>query len=345
MSAPRIPGRTPASRLVAWALAILLTASLLLLLKSLDLRRVIDLIVSSNRGLLALAVLINLTLNTYTRARRRRVLLEAAAPLAGIGLWELTRLLLASYAANNLLPARAGDVLFAVNLRRQGFRVASVIAAQLSEKFVELTSLWLLILPTLVLTELSPAMDDALYLLLAAGGVWGVLFVAFARLGGRSLPRSLRVESAPPETLLRLVHRGERALWVTLASIRRIATAPVALRALLWSFAQDASDVVMVGLVALAVGVHVGPGGWLLAYLAVNLASALPSTPGQIGLLEAGAVFALLGLGVGPNSAMAFALLYHLAHLLPITLLGLPILLRLRSEPKPPEGARLFPSP
>ncbi|MEO8361939.1 MAG: lysylphosphatidylglycerol synthase domain-containing protein [Vicinamibacteria bacterium] len=56
----------------------------------------------------------------------------------------------------------------------------------------------------------------------------------------------------------------------------------------------------------------------------------MPSTPGQIGLIEAGAVFALVGLGVGPNRSLAFALLYHAAHLLPLTLLGLPPLLRLR---------------
>ena len=88
-----------------------------------------------------------------------------------------------------------------------------------------------------------------------------------------------------------------------------------------------------------------GPGGWLLVYLAVNLASALPSTPGQIGLIEAGAVFALVGLGVGPNHSPAFALLYHLAHLLPTTLLGLPLLLRLRWQETYPQGAPLAPSP
>ena len=88
-----------------------------------------------------------------------------------------------------------------------------------------------------------------------------------------------------------------------------------------------------------------GPGGWLLVYLAVNLASALPSTPGQIGLIEAGAVFALVGLGVGPNHSPAFALLYHLAHLLPTTLLGLPLLLRLGWQETYPQGAPLAPSP
>jgi uncharacterized membrane protein YbhN (UPF0104 family) len=323
-----------------------LIGSLVLLLDRLDLRLVLDLVASSHPGLLAAAVLVNLTLNTYTRVSRRRALLLASAgPAPDIGLGELTRLFFATYAANNLLPARAGDVLFAVALQRRGYRMASVVAAQLSEKFVELASLWLLIPVTLFLRDMTPRLDRALYLFLALGGVFGALFIAFVRGGGRTLPARLRVEHAPRGTLLRLVHHAERGFWVALDSIRRIATPPVALRALAWSSGQDASDILMVGLVALAVGIHVGPGGWLLVYLAVNLASALPSTPGQIGLIETGAVFALVGLGVGPNRAMAFALLYHLAHLIPITLLGLPLLLRLRFQEKQQGGAPLPPSP
>ena len=110
--APVAPRR---SRLLAWGFAIVLLGSLVLMLESLDLRRVLELVMSSHPGLLALAVLVNLTLNTYTRVRRRRVLLEAAAkPAPDLGLWDLTRLFFATYAANNLLPARAGDLLFAV---------------------------------------------------------------------------------------------------------------------------------------------------------------------------------------------------------------------------------------
>lgn len=338
--------RSRLSRLLPWALAVVLVGSLVLLLERLDPRRVFQLLVSSNPGLLALAVLVNLSLNTYTRVSRRRVLLLAAAKSApDLGPWVLAKLFFASYAANNLLPARAGDLLFTVDLRRRGYRVAAVVAAQLSEKLVELASLWLLIVPALLLTKMAPAMESALSLFLAAGAVSIGLFIAFGHGGGHELPVRMSLEEAPRGTLRRLAVRTRRSVFVALDAIRRIATPPVALRALAWSCGQDASDILMVGLVARAVDLHVGLGGWLLVYLAVNLASALPSTPGQIGLIEAGAVFALVGLGVEPNRAMAFALLYHLAHLIPITLLGLPLLLRMRWQQKHPEGAPLSPSP
>ena len=340
------PRRSLWPQIFAWALAILVLGSLLLLLRRLDPRRVLVLVTSSQPGLLALAVLVNLTLNTYSRVRRRRVLLVAAAGTAPeVGLKELTQLFFASCAANNLLPARAGDVLFAVQLRRRGYRVASLVAAQLSEKIVELASLWLLIPPTLLLTEMTSPMEGALYLFLAAGGAAAVLFLRFLRAGRPQTPARHTVERVKRRARPRLLYRLKRSAWAAFDSIRRIATPNVAARALLWSCGQDASDVLMVGLVALAVGIHVGPGGWLLVYLAVNLASALPSTPGQIGLIEAGAVFALVGLGVGPNHSLAFALLYHLAHLLPTTLLGLPLLLRLRWQETHPQGAPLAPSP
>jgi uncharacterized protein (TIRG00374 family) len=344
MNEDQNPGRSRRSRLLGWGFAALLLGSLVLLFERLDLRQVLQLVSASHPGLLALAVLVNLTLNTYMRVRRRRVLLQAAAESApDIGLWELTKLFFASYAANNLLPARAGDVLFAVELRRRGFRLASVVAAQLSEKLVELGSLWLLIPAALFLAPVPTRMQNGLSLLLIGGAVSFGLIIAFVRGGGHALPSRMSFEEAPRGTLRRLALRARRSLYVSLVSIRRIATPPVALRALLWSCGQDASDILMVGLVAMAVGIHVGPGGWLLVYLAVNLASALPSTPGQIGLIEAGAVFALVGLGVGPNHAMAFALLYHLAHLIPTTLLGLPLLLRLRG--KHHGDALLAPSP
>ncbi|MBX7185705.1 MAG: flippase-like domain-containing protein [Vicinamibacteria bacterium] len=344
MSDAPVPVSSRRSRLLAWGFAIVLLGSLVFMLETLDLRRVLELVMSSHPGLLALAVLVNLTLNTYTRVRRRRVLLEAAARAAPeLGLWDLTRLFFATYAANNLLPARAGDVLFAVEMKRRGFRLASVVAAQVSEKLIELASLWLLIPAALLLATVSPRMTGALYLFLALGAIGLALVVVFTRGGSGAFPVKTAPAETPRGTWPRLALRLRRSARGTLDSIRRIATPRAGFRALLWSCGQDASDVLMVGLVARAVDIHVGPGGWLLVYLAVNLASALPSTPGQLGLIEAGAVFALVELGVGANRSVAFALLYHLAHLIPITLLGLPLLLRLQANP--PADALPAPSP
>jgi uncharacterized membrane protein YbhN (UPF0104 family) len=49
----------------------------------------------------------------------------------------------------------------------------------------------------------------------------------------------------------------------------------------------------------------------------------VPSTPGQFGVQEAGVVIALGLVGVDHNRALAVALLHHMAHFVPVTLIGL----------------------
>jgi uncharacterized membrane protein YbhN (UPF0104 family) len=84
----------------------------------------------------------------------------------------------------------------------------------------------------------------------------------------------------------------------------------------------------MIGLCLSAVGIQLGPAAWCFVLLALNLAIAVPSTPAQVGVLEAGVVVALLAFGVPQTAALAFALLYHAAHVLPTLAIGLPFLWR-----------------
>ena len=90
-----------------------------------------------------------------------------------------------------------------------------------------------------------------------------------------------------------------------------------------WSLLSDATDLLLVALCLRAFGIDVPPAAWALVLFSVNLAILLPSTPGQVGVLEAGGVLALTMAGVPPAPALAFALAYHAVHLVPTTALGL----------------------
>lgn len=94
-------------------------------------------------------------------------------------------------------------------------------------------------------------------------------------------------------------------------------------RAVVWSCLADLADVATVGACLAATGVGLGVPDWFVIFVAINLAIAVPSTPGQLGVLEAGAVLALVALGVRPGEALSFALLYHAAHAVPVTAIGL----------------------
>src|SRR4051812_41620500 len=94
---------------------------------------------------LLLAALVYVGPNTAAKVWRWASLL-AAVPRRGQGLGslELARVLFASQAASNLLPARAGEALRVVELRRRGYGTTGIVAAQLYEKVVEAASLCLL---------------------------------------------------------------------------------------------------------------------------------------------------------------------------------------------------------
>jgi uncharacterized membrane protein YbhN (UPF0104 family) len=60
-----------------------------------------------------------------------------------------------------------------------------------------------------------------------------------------------------------------------------------------------------------------------------------PAAPGQLGVLEAGAVLVLRVLGAGDERALAIALAYHATHVLPTLLAGI-FALGLRSLSRAP---------
>jgi uncharacterized protein (TIRG00374 family) len=100
-------------------------------------------------------------------------------------------------------------------------------------------------------------------------------------------------------------------------------------RSLGWSVIADVTDILAIGLVLWAVGVGFSPVRWIVTFVATSLVLVLPTTPAQLGVLEIGALGALRALGVDEAPALAFALLYHAAHVVPPTLLGGVLLLQL----------------
>jgi uncharacterized protein (TIRG00374 family) len=103
--------------------------------------------------------------------------------------------------------------------------------------------------------------------------------------------------------------------------------------AISWSILAYVVDAVEIWLVLRALGIVVPWATPALVLLGANLAIAVPSTPGQLGALEAGVVAVLAIVHVPPEQALAFALVYHVMQLLPIVLVGLSGL-RLMNEAK-----------
>jgi uncharacterized membrane protein YbhN (UPF0104 family) len=60
-----------------------------------------------------------------------------------------------------------------------------------------------------------------------------------------------------------------------------------------------------------------------LVLLAMAVALAVPTMPAGVGTMEVAAVAALALLGIDPERALAFGLVYHATQVIPVTLLGL----------------------
>lgn len=308
------------------ALASVFVALLVRGLGQLEWRRAGAALAQAQLGLAVLAALLNLTLNSAARIARRAALL---GPLphdrTGVAFGELAGLLFTNLAANSLLPARAGDALFVAQLhRRHGYPLGSLVGVQLAEKVVEMASLWILAWPvaSLLALPVSLALPLRTFLIIGTLGLLGLLFLAFVpnsrAAGVETLSGSTEDEEVTPGLRARL----DLQLYRLREALRLLRAPRVWSRAVLWSCASDCLDALMVGLCLTAVGARTTPAVWVVVLLAVNLSILVPITPGQVGVLEVGAVVALRSMNVGAGVALVFALLYHAAHVVPMALAG-----------------------
>jgi hypothetical protein len=337
--------RPSRGRVWRWLLLAAFAAGFLVLLLNLDLPRLWEALSTATWSLVLLAATLNLTLNLWARVRRWAVLLEplSASTRPGVsdgeGTASLSALFLASQAANNILPARAGEALLLVHLRRRGYALGQLLAWRLFDKVVELVSLGLVALPVVLFAALPRGATLPLWLLVGSALAALVGVGLAARSTGEPLREGDSAREPDP-----LPERGPRRavrLWLKVrsavkrfaAAVRVIHSPRTWLRAVGWSLLSDLADAAMIGLCLEAVGLSLGMGDWVMILLAVNVAIIAPSTPGQLGVLEAAAMLVLSALGVGPERALAFAVLYHAAHLVLVTLIGSFALRYLLDEP------------
>ncbi len=124
-----------------------------------------------------------------------------------------------------------------------------------------------------------------------------------------------------PLWALSLVVAGAASLLGWVGRRFQIGTRRLA-RAFAWSLAADGVEIALVAATLQSVGLTPEILTILSVLAAVNLAIALPSLPGHVGTMEAGAALGLVALGVRHDQALAFALVYRVVEWAPATLAG-----------------------
>jgi hypothetical protein len=253
---------------------------------------------------------------------RLYTLLRALAHDAPVNFWELASIHFASSAAHNLLPAPAGEVLRTVQLRRRHrYPVGELVAAQLIEKVIEALGMGIGTLVVASLGGLPPALAVSMYAF-AALGAGGAIVALVVGWRWRRSDAPYAPTADQPFAAAARAHVGNffRRLGEGMHQLR---SPSVWLRALGGSMLSDAANAATVGLCLMAVGISLPVAAWFLVMLAARAAGLVPSTPGQFGVQEAGVVVALGLVGIDHNRALAVALLHHIAHFVPVTLVGL----------------------
>ncbi|MCX7087970.1 MAG: lysylphosphatidylglycerol synthase transmembrane domain-containing protein [Methylococcales bacterium] len=229
--------------------------------------------------------------------------------------------LLGSFAANNVLPFRAGDVLrsFAFN-GRLGVSSGVVIATLFVERLLDLLMVLVLLGVVLATFKLNVvAFAGVGSIALIAIGIGILLLLLFPRL---FFPLAIAcgrlVARISPKRGGALVDEINKS-FVTLMHLAKGGTM---LKLVLWSMMAWLAEGCVFWFAALALSTLAAPiGGWL-ALPVGTLATLIPSTPGYVGTFDYFTVRAMTALGNTPASSTAYALLVHVLLWLPPTLIG-----------------------
>lgn len=284
-------------------LGILLAAGFLALaFRKVDAGQLREVIRHADVPLLAAALAVG-SANLFLRAARWRVLLSAAGRVPfRLTFWVMT----VGYLGNSLLPMRAGDFGRSYLMgRRAGMGGTFALATTVAERVLDAGFLVVVGGLSLLSHPLVPDwLSRGLIVLAGLSLVALVVLLAMPRAWG-SLASRLEQIPRLSSPVHRLRERWLDRFFDGLASIRHPGRAALflALTCALWF-----ADAVGTVLVARALGVALSIPAALVLLSALGASSAVPLTPGQIGVFQWVASSVLGSYGVSPEPAVLIAI-------------------------------------
>ncbi len=261
----------------------------------------------------------------WVRAWRWHYLLR---PLKRISTKTMFPIVTIGYMGNNIYPARAGEVLRAVILkRREGVPISASLATILVERVFDAVVMLAFIF--LNLGELSRMTSSSGYLGnirdLALYGSGIAIIVLLIFLSAAMLPNQTRkivdwMNSRFVPTKFR--SKVEGLAYRFLDGLESLRSPFDALMILFTSFVIWLLETVKYWFVMHAFPFVVSFFALMLNNGISNLATTLPSAPGYIGTFEAAGIAVLTSYGIPKEIAAGYTVVLHIALWLPITLLG-----------------------
>jgi uncharacterized protein (TIRG00374 family) len=267
----------------------------------------------------------------FVRGLRWRILLSAERATDPMTVFWAT---MAGYVGNGFLPARAGELIRASAIgRRYGISTSFVLATAITERLLDAAAL--VAIGGLAATAIGglPEWLISAFQILGLAGALGFL----------ALFQTRRLEPAIRSLLLRLPLnaalrcRGLRYVQEFLLGTRTFQQTGRALRFAGLTIAIWLMEAVGAILAAWALQLSLTMPQALLLLAMLGLSSALPSTPGAVGIYQFVGVTLLPSFGISQSQALAYMLVTQGANYLLVTAWGLPGLWQLtRLAPQGP---------
>ncbi|MBU1702535.1 MAG: flippase-like domain-containing protein [Candidatus Eisenbacteria bacterium] len=259
-------------------------------------------------------------LSYFVRAVRWRYLLASVKTISLSPLFKSTMI---GFMANNLLPARLGELVRAHTIGTwEGISRSSALATIAMERVFDLYTMLVLFGVISIFLPLTPAVQKLGMIGLLFGLLVLGLFILLLRAGpktiqlfGRYIPSRFRERGigllCAFQEGLGVLKKGRQLLWASMLSV------------LMWGFIVG---VIYLCFTATEIEVDgkplpVSAAVVVLVVMAIGLM--VPSGPGFIGSLQLAAKLGLRVFGVEDNMALSFAIVYHATQWVPVTLVGL----------------------
>jgi hypothetical protein len=307
--------------------------SLYLVLRQVDLAAVGRVLRSAAPGWVA-GVTACIAIDVLCRTVRWQGLL---APIQRVRFLPVLGYLLVGYLANNVLPARLGELVRSHYLGdRENMSRATTLGTIVVERVVDTAVLVAIASAAILLLHVRGVVASAV---LVGLGITGLLIVGLAAaLVAHRLPYADRAVAAVERwpSVISLAGRLRGGLAVA----GRPRTVAVAVG---WSVVAWSATVVGFAAAGHAVGVELTWGQAALLAAGVSLATAIPAGPGYLGTFELAAVQIAAVFGVGADPAVALAVLVHAVILVLTSVGGAVALLLLGWRRKAGEAAPAIP--
>lgn len=308
----------------SWILPSLLAVVLLYFsLRGVEWRRVWTTIATARWQYIAAAGLIT-SWSFFLRACRWRILLNAEAHFSVSTVFWAN---MAGYLGNSFLPARAGELVrsFIISSHSSLSRTY-VLTTALSERTMD--AIALVLWSSLVLLGVNPKprwLDGVGRTMAVMAGAGLLAIVVLPHTGNlcQAIISRLPLPAALKGKLLGLAEQvllGLRAFH----NVKRMAGFGL-LTVVIWM--SDAASVIVV---AAGLGLHLSFAMGALLLTGLGLSSALPSTPGYVGIYQFVAVSVLTPFGVSRDLALAYILIWQAMAYVVVSIFGLPGLYRFR---------------